>query len=141
MPDVQDINFEPLTSAVAARYARVNTRQWRGCCEDFAARGGHLVALWGSDAGGAYEVHAALADTTELVVLTLPLAVTVYPDIGDIFPAAIRLQRAARDLLGICAAGAADERKWLRHAAWREDEFPLRKSAGIGDAQGFVNKR
>ena len=37
------------------------------------------------------------------------------------------MQRAASDLLGLVAEGAADGRKWLRHAAWREDEFPLRK--------------
>ena len=50
-----------------------------------------------------------------------------YPDISDLFPAAGRMQRAAYDLLGVRADGAQDKRKWLRHAAWPEDVFPLRK--------------
>ena len=37
------------------------------------------------------------------------------------------MQRAAFDLLGISAVGAHDRRKWLRHAAWPADVFPLRK--------------
>jgi hypothetical protein len=37
------------------------------------------------------------------------------------------MQRAARDLLGVNAGDAGDGRKWLRHAAWPADVFPLRK--------------
>jgi Ni,Fe-hydrogenase III large subunit len=37
------------------------------------------------------------------------------------------MQRAVRDLLGIVPEGARDSRQWLRHGAWREDEFPLRR--------------
>jgi len=47
-----------------------------------------------------------------------------FPDISDIFPAASRMQRAAHDLFGVSAANSADQRKWLRHAAWREGMFP-----------------
>jgi Ni,Fe-hydrogenase III large subunit len=42
------------------------------------------------------------------------------------FSAAERMQRALRDLLGLRAQGWLDERAWLRHGAWRADEFPLR---------------
>ena len=38
------------------------------------------------------------------------------------------MQRAARDLLGTRADGAdATRGPWLRHGAWREDDFPLRR--------------
>ena len=137
MRDTQDIKAEPLAGAVAARHARVDASHWRACCEDFAARGGRLVALWGSDAGGTYEMHAVLADAAGLIVLTLPLAGTTYPDISELFPAAIRMQRAAHDLLGLVAEGAADTRKWLRHAAWPEDTFPLRLSPSADESQVF----
>ena len=140
MPGSQTLNSEALHGAVAAQHAHVDASQWCACCADFAARGGRLVALWGSDTSGAYEMHAALADAADLMVLTLPLAGTAYPDISEIFPAAIRMQRAVHDLLGLVAEGAADTRKWLRHAAWPEDTFPLRQSPIGGDAQVSDNK-
>ncbi len=140
MLDNLNINAVSIAGAVAARRARVNAQQWRACCESVAAANGRLVALWGSDTGSTFEIHAALADTSDLVVLTLPLAGTTYPDISDIFPAAIRMQRATHDLLGITAEGAADTRKWLRHTAWRADEFPLRKSTSAAYTQVIDNK-
>jgi Ni,Fe-hydrogenase III large subunit/Ni,Fe-hydrogenase III component G len=140
MPDELNIEFLSLPGAVVARHAHVDVLQWRPMCVEFAARGGRLVALWGSDVGGAYAIHAALADASDLVVLTLPLEGATYPDVSDIFPAAIRLQRAVHDLFGLVAEGAVDTRKWLRHTAWRADEFPLRKSSPAHDTQAIDNK-
>jgi len=132
-----DIEGVPLPGAVKAFHARVDAAQWGTTCLRVREQGGRLVALWGSDGrdGGGFTAHAALAARNGLVVLTLPLSgalsgalsVESYPDISALFPAADRMQRAMFDLLGVSAAGAADTRKWLRHAAWRENEFPLRK--------------
>ena len=59
--------------------------------------------------------------------LELPLAAGAsgYPDLSEIFPAAGRMQRAAFDLSGVRADGAADHRPWLNHGAWPADHFPL----------------
>jgi Ni,Fe-hydrogenase III large subunit/Ni,Fe-hydrogenase III component G len=93
---------------------------------------GQLIALWGSDDrhhGGGFGIHMAFLTGNGLVwiVSALPADAPVYPDIAHIFPQADRMQRATFDLLGIRAEGAVDTRKWLRHNAWAEDEFPLRK--------------
>ena len=79
-----------------------------------------------------FALHVVLAHENSLLCLTLPLPDGHYPDghypdLSVIFPAANRMQRAVYDLLGIVAAGAQDLRKWLRHAAWSEGSFPLRK--------------
>ncbi len=139
-----DLAYDTLDCAFPVRAARVDAGEWRTLCLHVAAGGGRLVALWGSDrrqGGAAYEtayaMHAALASDTEFAVVTLSLAGTAYPDISDLFPAAIRMQRAVRDLLGLSATGAADARKWLRHVAWPAAVFPLRKSAFEGDTQVF----
>ena len=129
--------YAPLAGAVAARHACVDAQQWRVCCEDFAARGGRLVALWGSDSGSAYAVQLALAEGSDLAIITLTLANAEYPDVAELFPAANRMQRAIFDLLGLRATGAADQRKWLRHAAWGGDAYPLRKE---NTSQVFVSK-
>ncbi|HET7160677.1 MAG TPA: NADH-quinone oxidoreductase subunit C, partial [Burkholderiales bacterium] len=81
-----------------------------------------------SDRGEGYAVHAALTVQSGLLIVTLPLDDERFPDISDIFPAANRMQRAAHDLNGVSAENAADSRKWLRHAAWPAQTFPLRKS-------------
>lgn len=129
---IEGYNCEFMASfgAVAALRADVDAAQWRETCRRAAFDGGRLVALWGSDeadAGTSFAVHAALVIGAGLIVITLPLTYPLYPDISDIFPAASRMQRAVRDLLGLEPEGAADARPWLRHAAWLPDVFPLRK--------------
>lgn len=144
-----DIELIPIPGAVPAFRAEVGSAQWTETCRRAAEQGGRLVALWASDAraeGRGFAVHAALAMRGGLVALSLPLAGKSYPDLSAIFPTADRMQRAACDLLGVSAEGAGDRRKWLRHSAWRPDEFPLRKdfeaggeprSAGHGEADDY----
>ena len=127
------IEVTQLPGAVPVFRADVDAAQWTIACREVAEQGGRLVAFWGSDArneGRGFTAHAALAARDGLVVLSHALAGDSYPDITAIFPAAARMQRATFDLLGISAAGAEDRRKWLRHAAWKENEFPLRKDFG-----------
>ena len=124
------IELKPLPGAMPVWHAGVDASRWRAVCQQVRDNGGRLVALWGSDdrdCGEGYAVHAALAVQSGLVVATLPLAGESFPDVSDIFPSANRMQRAVCDLFGVRAEGAVDQRKWLRHAAWRADEFPLRK--------------
>jgi Ni,Fe-hydrogenase III large subunit/Ni,Fe-hydrogenase III component G len=127
-----DIRLTPMEGLFAASRAEVNAGQWKAALEAVRDQGGYLVALWGSDErdrGAGFAVHAALASDAGLLCLSLPLPerAPAYPDVSGIFPAASRMQRAACDLLGIRAEGAADTRRWLRHAAWPEDRFPLRR--------------
>jgi Ni,Fe-hydrogenase III large subunit/Ni,Fe-hydrogenase III component G len=129
---LEDFEFElrQLPGAVAVWHGRVDAQQWRTACQQVRDKGGRLVALWGTDdhdRGAAFAVHAALTVQPGLLVTTLPLDGLSFPDISDIFPAANRMQRAIYDLFGVSAENAADRRKWLRHAAWPADVFPLRK--------------
>ena len=125
-----DIELSPLPGATPVWHGSVDAGAWRRLCEQVRAKGGRLVALWGSDQrelGRGFGVHATLVIRSGLVWLTLPAADSGYPDIADIFPAAARMQRAISDLLGIHALGQKDQRPWLRHDAWPADRYPLRK--------------
>ena len=131
-----------MRGAVPAYRADVGAAQWTEICRQAKEQGGRLVALWGSDArerGRGFLVHAALAVRPGLVVLSLPLVGASYPDLSALFPAAGRMQRAAFDLLGVSPLEAADRRKWLRHAAWPENEFPLRKDFQSRHEQGSTS--
>ncbi len=128
-----------LPGAMPVFCARVTPGEWAQAARAAQEQGGRLVSMWGSDGfseGAGLRAHAALRVSSGLLVLTLPLEGTEYPDIAPVFPAAGRMQRAAFDLLGIKASGARDLRPWLRHSAWAPDQFPLRKEfpAGPGRA-------
>ena len=120
-PVFPGIPLAQLQGAVPAWRAQVDARQWRDVCEAVARTGGRLAALWASDDA----IHALLVIHEGLVCLELHAR--EYPDISDLFACAGRMQRAAFDLVGVRANGAFDTRRWLRHAAWSENEFPLRR--------------
>jgi Ni,Fe-hydrogenase III large subunit/Ni,Fe-hydrogenase III component G len=131
--DGLNIDVEKLAGAMPAYRATVDADEWSDTCGRIARGGGRLVALWGSDArvaenneGSGFAIHVALAGYHGLIILSHPVAAMSYPGLAELFPCADRMQRATFDLLGIAAAGG-DRRKWLRHAAWKENEFPLRK--------------
>ncbi len=126
-------HFTRLTGAMPVWHGVVNAEELRARSGEIAHSGGKLVALWGSDETAehpAYSLHVALVSAPGMVVLTLPVdgGDPVFPDLSDLFPAADRMQRTVSDMLGLRPAGAADQRQWLRHGAWPEGSYPLRKS-------------
>ncbi|PWB47840.1 MAG: Ni,Fe-hydrogenase III large subunit [Nitrosomonadales bacterium] len=144
------VQLNELKTAIPTWHSTVDSAGFRAACATIREHGGRLIALWGSDErarGQGFALHAALMDAPGLICLSLPLAAEnpAYPSIIDIFPAATRMQRAVYDLLGILAKDSPDTRKWLRHGAWPEDQFPLRKEFDLkqqyplsGDAYPFV---
>jgi len=138
------ITLETLPGEAPVRTARVPVDLLMKACGAVRESGGLLVALWGSDdrdRGRGFTLRAALQDDAGLVVLALelPEGAPEYPDLSRMFPPARRMQRAVFDLLGLRARSAppaagrperrlgADPRPWLRHAAWPEDVYPLRR--------------
>jgi len=134
------LTARPIRSAVPAWRAETEVARLRELCVSVAAKGGRLAALWGADERDrdeGFALHLAFVVDDALLWLTMPLTseAPVFPDLADIFPPAGRMQRATRDLVGVRAA-AADQRPWLRHAAWPEDVFPLREDFGIENWYG-----
>ncbi len=88
------------------------------------------MALWAGDARDSksrFVLNAEKVTDARLLCLHLTLPSPVYPDISGIFPCACRMQRTVFDMLGVAASGSQDARPWLRHGAWPETSFPLRK--------------
>jgi Ni,Fe-hydrogenase III large subunit len=120
----------PLPGGASIGAVDVDAQDWVSMASDVAAAGGQLLALWTTLEHGE-GVHATvraalLADSRVLVpTLRIPAATDGYPGLQQFFPAATRMQRAALDLTGV-PSDDPDRRPWLRHAAWRPDERPLR---------------
>jgi len=119
----------PLPGSPSIGTVDVDAQEWRAAAGDVAAAGGQLLALWTTLEHDS-EVHATvraalLADSQVLVLaLRMPAVTDSYPGLQDFFPAATRMQRAAFDLTGV-PSDDPDRRPWLRHAAWRHDQYPL----------------
>jgi Ni,Fe-hydrogenase III large subunit len=60
-----------------------------------------------------------------------------FPSVGQVHPAAIRLERAMRDLWGLAADDAADARPWLDHGRWGVSR-PLAAAAAARPADGYA---
>ncbi|MEJ1958735.1 MAG: NADH-quinone oxidoreductase subunit C [Nitrosomonadales bacterium] len=128
--------FPKLPGAMPIWHGRVTAQDLHDLCDQVQQGGGKLVALWGSDDtahDGHYALHVALVSAPGMLVLTLPVNQEKpdFPDLSRLFPAADRMQRSVADMLGLHPTGDGSQRKWLRHAAWPVDEYPLRKSFNI----------
>jgi Ni,Fe-hydrogenase III large subunit/Ni,Fe-hydrogenase III component G len=131
--DGLSIPVRQLPGAVPCWHGVTNRNQWRELAVQARGQGGRLVSLWGSDQsdhGRGFEIHLTVTLGSALLWATLPVAQAQdgFPDLSDVFPAANRMQRTVFDMLGVPAMGAADQRQWLRHAAWPAQVYPLRKS-------------
>jgi Ni,Fe-hydrogenase III large subunit/Ni,Fe-hydrogenase III component G len=148
--DSLPLQLTELPGAVPAWQGQATAAELPDICQAVKDQGGRLAALWGTDErdrGQGCALHLALAKPEGMLWLrcSLPADQPQYPDLSSIFYPAGRMQRAARDLLGV-DADAADRRPWLRHAAWQETDHPLRRDAAAatafasgGDDYGFVS--
>ena len=53
-----------------------------------------------------------------LRIITLECPEGSFPSVGRLHPPALRLERAIRDLYGLRAENAPDDRPWLDHGRW-----------------------
>ena len=121
----------PIAGAPKVWDLSVTSEQWRQATQNIAAGGGRLISVWASrDTRGENLVRAAFAAESGVLVLTLRLAGSSshYPGLEQSFPSASRMQRAIADLSGLHST-AADQRPWLRHAAWPAAFHPLSNAA------------
>lgn len=120
-------NSEPQPGAPGLCALTVSPGEWRQVAQDVAAGAGRLLALWASaDERGTPSIRAAFLNERRGLLLSAPIArpEIPYPGIGDLFPAAVRMQRAIADLTGLRSTDS-DTRPWLRHTAWPEGYRPL----------------
>ena len=123
----------PLPGAPGFRRIVVADADWLRAAQDVASAGGRLIAFWGAERPVSREpfvVRAAFLCEQRGLVVELPRSdpEEPYPGLEALFPAASRMQRATRDLLGLRSTDP-DQRPWLRHGAWSGDTFPLRHDA------------
>lgn len=98
------------------RYA-LDAAGWRRLVEALeGAETWELLDLWGEPD----TAHAALRDESSgaIAVVSLACPDRRFPCLSNVRPAAVRLERAMRDLFALEADGALDRRAWLDHGRW-----------------------
>jgi len=102
------------------------------------------VAGWGEEVGEAgsetIRINACFEKAGRYLVArtAVPRAAPALPSHTVVYPGADRPERHMRDMLGLVFTGHPDARRWTRHQAWNESEFPLRRdfpAAGRPQAQ------
>ncbi|MGE5545876.1 MAG: nickel-dependent hydrogenase large subunit [Solirubrobacterales bacterium] len=117
---------------------QLDAKTWRRMVEQMAVSNWEILAEWGEPA----EVHVALRgeDSGAIAVVSHPCPDHKFFAIGQVRPAAIRLERAIRDLWGLVPEGLEDQRPWLDHGRWSV-KHPLgspRKHDGEPHAYRFL---
>jgi Ni,Fe-hydrogenase III large subunit/NADH:ubiquinone oxidoreductase subunit C len=88
-----------------------------------------FAATWAEDRGEVLVVHALFErDGAYLAARThVDKMSPVLPSQTPHFPGANRLERHIQDLYGVVFGDHPDARRWTRHQAWKDAEYPLRK--------------
>ncbi len=126
-----NLRLDRIAESFPAVRRQVDLIEWVERARTLQQVGGVLLALWASDdrdRAAQFVVRAAIYGHGAIAVLELAVSPDhpEFPTLTDVFPSAGRMERAIRDLLGVSAVGG-DTRPWVRHAAWRSGEFPLRR--------------
>lgn len=104
--------------------------EWARAAQHLRALGVRLVSLWGDEQDTGLVITAAYEKQGIYLCLRSLLMKEEESAISSIavsYPGAARLERHARDLLGIPITDVADRRRWIRHQAWDEHTHPLRR--------------
>jgi len=113
----------------------VTKEAWRLAIQELVEARATLIGLWGDS-----HAHMALLDEVSTEILVLTIEARDFPSVSKLHPAAMRLERAIRDLYGLNPVGLPDTRPWLDHGVWGVKQ-PLgshRRSSGKTAAYAFL---
>lgn len=107
----------------------VDASQWGKSAQVAKLDNWRWAGLWAEDRGFGFGINACLEKSGAYLILRTQLAsgLATLPSHAPFYWAADRVERGIQDLFGICFDGHPDPRRWIRHQAWGENDFPLRK--------------
>jgi Ni,Fe-hydrogenase III large subunit/NADH:ubiquinone oxidoreductase subunit C len=112
-----------------AKLVEVSSADWDKLAGAAKELGCRWVAGWGEDRGQELLVNACFEKQgTYVIARTRVIGDESPPSHTPYYAAADRPERHTRDLLGVKFMNHPDGRRWTRHQAWKESDYPLRKS-------------
>ena len=108
-----------------AHTLEIDTEDWTRAHALAAGNGLRWAGIWADRDGDDALIHSLLENEGDYLVLLARVASDAgINSIAPHYPAADRPERHLHDLHGIRVEGG-DTRRWTRHRAWRDDEYPL----------------
>ncbi len=113
-----------------AHLLKISAEDWGNLAHEAKNWDCRWVAAWGEDSGDDLIANACFEkDGVYLVARTsVKRANPILPSHTPYFIAADRPERHMQDMLGMAFMDHPDSRRWTRHRAWKESEYPLRKN-------------
>jgi len=118
----------------------VDREAWSSVAKVSAALGQRHAGVWGEHLQDRVLIRACFAFEGDYLIFETEVALTqpVLASHTPYFPGVNRLERHIQDMLGIAFLDHPDNRRWTRHQAWREGQYPLRHDFPL---QGIAPKR
>jgi Ni,Fe-hydrogenase III large subunit/Ni,Fe-hydrogenase III component G len=131
---------EQVTGLAPARAIRISAEYWGQLAQHASHHGCRWLACWGEDHGRDIVIHAVFEKDGGYLIARSSIAKgsPVLPSHTPYFPAANRPERHIQDMYGVAFSDHPDTRRWTRHRAWKNSQYPLRKDfpvAGTPAAQ------
>ena len=131
---------ETVAGFTPARAIRIQSEDWGRLAHAAKEQGCRWVASWGEDQGPEIALLAAFEKEAGYLLArtTVSKASPVLPSHTAHYPAANRPERHLQDMFGVAFSDHPDTRRWTRHRAWKNSQYPLRKdfpAAGTPAAQ------
>jgi Ni,Fe-hydrogenase III large subunit len=135
------VREESVPGLAPARLLRVKADDWGQLAHEAKNWECRWVGAWGEDAGDDILVNAAFEkDGTYFIARTSVRRVApILPSHTPHYLGADRPERHIQDLLGVAFSDHPDARRWTRHKAWRDSEYPLRKNFPLSGTQTAAN--
>jgi Ni,Fe-hydrogenase III large subunit len=117
-----------------AHLVAVQAEGWGRLGSEASAWGCRWVAGWGEDVVDAIRISACFEKAGAYLVArtAVPRASPALPSHASAYPGADRPERHLRDMLGVVFTDHPDARRWTRHQAWKDSEYPLRRDFPAG---------
>lgn len=114
----------------ASRVVSIDPLFWGKAAAVAAAKRVRWSAVWGEHRPPEISIFAVIAGRDGHLVLhtSVPDEHGQLPSQTPFFPAANRPERYLRDMFGVNFSDHPDQRRWIRHQAWRERQYPLLKN-------------
>jgi Ni,Fe-hydrogenase III large subunit/Ni,Fe-hydrogenase III component G len=129
---LQVLNIKPEDLSYVGSVLKVYLENgaWQKAATSAAKLNYRLSALFASEKEEYFELNVILELQASYLLLRTAVMKSC-PEISSFtpsFPAANRLERHVHDMFGIDFINHPDKRRWTRHHAWGDNEFPLRKN-------------
>jgi Ni,Fe-hydrogenase III large subunit/NADH:ubiquinone oxidoreductase subunit C len=119
---------DSITSLAKTPLLILEAEDWGRAAAQAQKFGLRWIGGWADQVGEKIRVNTCLVYQNEMLALRarLSLDMPVLPSHTPYYPGADRMERHTQDMYGVLFSDHPDPRRWARHHAWGENEYPLR---------------